>query len=213
MNRKNIEKIILSGVLTASILAVSAPVVSAQYTNDQPSTRTFLLDKKVLDPRSNKFVDNLSIDQFKFLPNQDVWYRIEFKNNKDYELTNIVGKDVLPNSMQFVSGDGVYDPTTNTVTVTIDKIAANSSRFWDIKARFVSGKGGVGMTSGCVNNYAEGKKDGEMMADYARVCVSDKVMGEVSELPRTGPASTLVLLGSLVAGAFGVRQIFFKKSA
>lgn len=201
----------IGGALVTSAIFGGVQTVNAQYAVEQPSTRTFLLDKKVLDPRTNKFVDNLSVDQFKFLPNQDVWYRIEFKNNKDYELTNIVGKDILPSGMQLVSGDGVYDPSTNTVTVTIDKIAPNSSRFWDIKARFVTGKGGVA-TAGCVNNYAEGRKDGEMMADYAKVCVGDQVMGEVSELPRTGPASTIVLIGSLVAGAFGVRQIFFRRS-
>lgn len=209
MNQKVLNSIIISGLLSVSTLSAFPQAVSAQYAPEQPQPRTFLVNKTVLDPRNNKFVDNLTVEQFKFLPNQDVWYRVEFKNVTGSELTNVVGKDVLPAGMQLVSGDGVYDPASNTLTVNIDKIAANSSRFWDIKARFVSGKGGV-MTVGCVNNYAEGRRGGEMMADYSKVCVSDKLMGEVSELPRTGPASTLVLLGSLAAGVFGISRMFRK---
>lgn len=205
------NKIIVSSILALTLFAAAAQNVSAQYAGEQPSTRTFLLDKKVLDPRSNKFVDNLSVEQFKFLPNQDVWYRVEIKNNTNSELTNVIGKDVLPAGMQLVSGDGVYDPATNTLTVTIDKIAPNSSRFWDIKARFITGKGGQIAGTACVNNYAEARKDGEMMSDYANVCVTDKVLGEVSELPRTGPAATIALIGAMVTSAIGGFLMLRKK--
>lgn len=212
MSQKNISKFLITGLVTANLLLAYPFSVRADYAGEQPQTRNFSIDKKVLDPRSNKFVDNLTVDQFKFLPNQDVWFRVEIKNNTSAELVNVVGKDVLPASMQLVSGDGVYDPASNTLTVTIDRIAPNSSRFWDIKASFVSGKGGVSMSTACANNYAEARKDNDVVSDTANVCVSDKVLGEVSELPRTGPAATAILLGSLFSSLTGGYLVLRKKA-
>lgn len=209
----NITKGLVAGLTVFIVLSNGAQAVWADYAGEQPSNRTFLVNKTVLDPRNNQFVDNLSIDQYKFLPDQDVWYRIEYKNITGNQIDNVIGKDILPAGMQFVSGDGVYDPGTNTVTVTVDHIAPYSSRYWDIKARFVSGKGGLPVDTGCVNNYAEGRRDSEMMADYASVCVSNKVLGEVSELPRTGPEIGLILAGSLMMALFGGYLMLRRRSA
>lgn len=199
--------------LLLSLLAISvAPMVDAQYAQAPVISKPIILDKRVLDPKSAQFVDNLVGEQYRFLPGQEVKFRIEVKNTGSGDLTNIILKDILPAGMSLGSGEGVYNASGNVLTVTVDRLRPGESKFWFITATMRGDKGGVVANLTCFNNKVEAWIGGEMVSDTASACVQSQVLGEVSELPVTGVASTLVIIGSVSLAGLGLLVVGSKLS-
>lgn len=194
-----------------SVLLLPTGVVNAQYGVSQPPSRQLLIDKKVLDPRNNQFVDNLIINQFLFLPEQEVKFRIEVRNTGQTDWQNISVRDVLPKEVTFVAGQGTYDTNTHILTFTINELKAGDSKFLDLTVK-VKSESELGFNVNCVSNLVEMSMDKSVQQDTASFCIQKKVLGVVSELPITGPKSMPILFVSTILFGLGVLSLWRFKS-
>lgn len=188
-------------VLPIIAWAVDPKLTSGQYALAQAPTVQVLVEKKILNPQNNQFVDNLSVDQFLFLPNQEVVFKLEVRNNTQSEIKNVTVKDILPVQTFFVSGDGQYDKGTNTIIFNIETLAPNSSKPFQFKAQV---KGADEITSNvmCVSNLAQmtvGGAGGMMGQDTANFCIQKQVLGAAQALPVTGPSYFNVIFPTSLA--------------
>lgn len=205
------KKIILLALFACFIM--SPGQVNAQFNPACPSvygakcpTGNLFIDKKVRNPQSGEFIESLSSNGPTFLPGQEVQFRIEVRNNGNAELQGIQVQDRLPDFVEFVSGPGNF--SNRTLSWTIDRLGAGEFRLFDVKVR-INGKGiADGIT--CLTNFSSAQKDQMSAQDSSVFCVQTKVLGVTSELPRTGPAQTgLVLLASV--GMLGASGFFYRK--
>lgn len=168
----------------------------AQYigaTTTQPA-RQFLVEKKILNPQNNQFVDNLNLEQQTFLPNQEVTFRITITNIIQSDLRNIVITDRLPDVLNFISTSfGSYDSATKTITLKIDSLKVGESKTFEIKAKIKPAEE-LSNNVTCQTNLARGMVNNMVEEDTASFCIQKQVLQTTPTLPTTGPAQTLEVM-------------------
>lgn len=100
-----------------------------------PKTPQFEINKTVQNPKTQVFVDNLSVSDPRFAPTQIVPFKITVKNTSDVAISNVVIKDILPDFVDFSGGIGNFDTNNKTLTITLDKLEANESRDFFVQAK------------------------------------------------------------------------------
>lgn len=162
-----------------------------------------VLNKKVFNPSSQTFVDNLGLSDHRFVSGEKVFFQIVAQNVGETSLTNVKLTDTLPQQLKLTSSSTVF---------TIASLVAGASEERQIQAEVVflstTPKGGSTL---CVVNTAEAKSDEEHDRDTAQVCVEQKAAGlpvkevlPVKQLPPTGPNDWALYLGaSLISGLAG----------
>lgn len=199
-------------------------------------TGNILIDKKVsksevVDTKGGKstnevYVDNLEINDFKYTPGSTVKFKLTVKNTGNTVLTNVTIKDIFPQYVQFVSGDGKFDANTKTFTANIKKLNAGETKELLLTGKVAQAQD-IPDSEGiiCVVNQATISSDGNNSAeDTAQFCIQKqkmetkgglKVAPSVSlkESPATGPEllGLAALLPSSLAG-YILRRKSLKKS-
>lgn len=182
-----------------------------QYGGGQicPENINFSIDKKVaLDKKGGtEFVDNLTINDARFNPNDTVTFQIVVKNTGTKRIENIDVTDTLPTFLNFVAGPGKYDPSTRQFTLRISKLDSGEEFKFTLTAQFATEANlpaNQGVT--CVVNEARASLNGQTATDTAQVCVSKsvviksvpspKVFGTVpmKQTPPTGPEAALAAI-------------------
>jgi uncharacterized repeat protein (TIGR01451 family) len=168
-----------------------------------PKVGQVLIDKKVLNPSTGIFVDNLGPSDPKYKPQQVVTFRLIVKNSGDQNLETVTVKDTLPQFVDFMSGPGEFDKKTGVLTFTVNNLAGGESQTMEIKARTVhpavlpESKNIV-----CPVNTVDAVAGDQKDHDESQFCIEKKQI--VPAVPKAGPESvvlTLVGLGSsLIAG-------------
>lgn len=169
----------------------------AQYIGaaTQP-TRGLLIDKKILNPQNNQFVDNLNLDQHTFLPNQDVIFKITVSNVIQSDLKNLTILDFLPSAvLNFVSAsEGSCDSPCKIVTLKVDSLKVGESKNIEIRTK-VKGENELGVNVSCQTNLGRVTANVNLVyEDTSTFCVSKQILGITKEIPKTGPTQTLPLL-------------------
>lgn len=198
-------------LLSFFFLALLVPSLAhAQYVPTQPIAAALFLEKKVLNPQTNTFENDLEAKEFLFLPDKDVVFRVEVKNTTQNTLSNLTLTDKLPSQVQFLSTSaGTYDSASHSIILNIENFAINDSRVLEIRTR-VKANDQIAANI-CPSNFVEAKASGLMEQRTSSFCISKQVLGVVQELPKTGPAANvLVALGSLFS--LGLSGYLFKKS-
>ncbi|MFH0937302.1 MAG: hypothetical protein V1808_03330 [Candidatus Daviesbacteria bacterium] len=194
MNKKLIT---LIPVFVFACLALLPVPTYAQYGGPEPViTRQFYVDKKIYNPNTQAFVDNLGRDQMLFQPGAEVLFRITVTNTGSEDLTSVVVTDHLPDILTSASG--------NTINFTIDTLKANTSQTFDIKAQ-VRGISEINANVICPSNLAEAKTGVLVNQDTSTFCVQKLVPTKggivAEELPKTGlPLVAWGLAGLLPVG-------------
>ncbi len=214
---KKMYKLLLALLLV--IGSVAAPAVAfAQYNPTCPSvygakcpTGNLFLDKKVKNPQTGELVESLSANDATFIPGQEVSFRIEVKNTSSGDLNNIQVQDKFPDFLEYVSGPANFDQSTRTITWNIDKLKQGEFKLFDIKGKIVEGKGFPNSGMSCLTNHSQAKTDQQIAQDTAVFCVQTKVLPATTELPKTGPKETALLMtvslwALLMAGYFYKQQ-------
>lgn len=177
----------------------------------------FTLDKKVLLPtKGGNYVDNLTINDFRFQIGNTATFKIIVKNTGDKKIDTLTVVDTLPEHVNFVSGPGSYNNNNRTITYTINNLekgATNEQTFAvTISNTLPSNQGIV-----CLTNQATATNNNGITArDTAGLCVEQNVTGvqptpapqvfqkvPVKNIPNTGP-EMLPLLGLIPAGLAGL---------
>lgn len=198
--------------LFLTLLPFSLPTSSfAQYVQyggvtTSQAPRQALVEKKVLNPQNNQFVDNLSFEQHTFLPGQDVVFRVTITNVIQTELKNLVVFDRLPDTLNFVSTSfGNYDPKNRTINFTIDSLKPGESKTFEIKTK-VRPTSELTSNVTCQANLARVTVNNMVDEDSASMCVSKEVLSTTSQFPTTGPNDTLPIL--LLSSLFSAISFF-----
>lgn len=159
----------------------------------QPA-RQVLIDKKILFPKNNQFVDNLNIEQHTFLPNQEIIFRVTVTNVIQSDLKNLQVSDKLPDVVNFVSASfGEFDTKNKTINFKIDNLKVGESKTFEIKTK-VKPEAELGGNVTCQTNLARVTVNNLVDEDTASFCVAKQVLPTTTEMPKTGPSNTLPLL-------------------
>lgn len=210
--------------VAVSLVALSmAPVVKADspyspyniYVGSPVATisRQISVNKQVKNPTNGQFVDNLNASTYRFLNNQEVIYRINVTNSGQTDLSGVSVTDALPAEVNYVSSPASYDQNTRRVNFTIPTLVAGQTYTLEYKAKVVAStnKGGVEQAA-CPVNTVEVRVNDLYAKDQAMICVGGEVLGEVQELPITGPKETMMILGGS-AILMGMSVYLFRKSS
>ncbi len=176
----------------------------------------FTLDKKVLLPtKGGNYVDNLTINDFRFQVGNTATFKIIVKNTGDKKIDTLTVVDTLPEHVNFVSGPGTYNNNNRTVTYTINNLEkgqSNEQVFTVTIANSLPSNQGIV----CLTNQAAATNNNGITAkDTAGLCVEQGVTTvqptpgpqvfqkvPVKNIPNTGP-ETLSLLALIPAGIAG----------
>lgn len=171
----------------------------AQYGGGEVCVKTgqLQINKEVFDPDQKKFIDNLGISSHKFVPGEEVTFKLKIKNVGDATFNKVQVTDNLPPHLERVTGDTSFEITNLTSGATEER---------DIKTRvvkadqFPNGKSII-----CEVNVAEAVSGGERDKDTAQVCLQAKVLGAVvpKALPKAGSENWLIAAVSIILLAIG----------
>ena len=175
-----------------------------------------VINKKILNPSTSVFVDNLGINDPKYQPGYIVNFRIEVTNNGDTNIPRVDMKDIFPAHVEFGSGPGNFDTKTKTLTFSIDNLAPNETRIFAVVGKVVAiNQIPANQSIICVVNQAIATtSEGAISQDNSQFCIERKVTATtkggfpvlspvpVYATPSTGPES-MVLFSLIPAGLTG----------
>lgn len=203
-------------VLSAILVLCSASSAHASYGSygsygaygTGAQNASLLVDKKVsLSSATTKggknkisFVDNLASNDPRFVPGQNVYFKIKVKNTSDVKQSNILVKDVLPAYLEPVNMPN-YDATTRTVVLTDNlSLEAGKGAIFTVNTKVV-GQDQLPTDQGvmCVYNKAYGSNTSVSDDDSAQFCIEKQVIG-VTTQPSAGPEYAMGLLALQMIG-------------
>ena len=206
--------------ITASADYGSSPCQPIYGGGDTCATTPQLeINKKVQNPKSTLFVDNLSVSDPRFSASQTVTFKITVKNASTEKLSNLTISDILPNFVDFVSGVGTFDSKTNTLTLKLDKLESNEVRDFYIQAKVKSNNSlPTDQNVTCIVNQSIIEVSGKKSQDNSQFCIEKSVPAPVNpattkgglkvfpptqaqKTPETGPEA--IALFGLIPSAIG----------
>nr|MBI5455394.1 DUF11 domain-containing protein [Candidatus Levybacteria bacterium] len=172
-----------------------------------------LVTKKVQNPTTHVFVENLGANYDKFNAGQEIKFQILVKNTGRVKLNNIEVKDTLPPYIELVKGFGTFDANTKTITFNIDKLEVNEVRTLELTAKIVEDSK-LPLDQGviCTLNYVAVQSGGDRSEDNSQFCIQRNVLSVTTPIvatPATGPE--MLPLISLIPG--GLAGFILRKRA
>lgn len=184
------NKSYLSIIFLLTFFSFVIPVKSYAGVSCQPiygggqtcvTTGNVIINKKVINPADNTFVDNLGINDPKYQPGFIVNFRLEATNTGNTTINRVDVKDIFPQYIEFSSGPGNFDQNTKILTFSMDNLAPNETRPFIVIGRVVSPAqlpAGNGIV--CVVNQAIAvTNDNGNSQDNAQLCIENKVPAPV----------------------------------
>lgn len=171
--------------------ALAAVRCETQYGGGETCVRTgqLQIDKEVWNPDTEKFVDNLGLSDHKFLPGDEIVFKLKIKNVGDETFSKVEVRDYLPELIDLTNGDIAFD---------INDLHAGDVREYEIKTKVVDAeKFPNDKTVVCEVNTSEVWSGDERDKDTAQVCLTTNVLG-VTALPKTGPAEIGIMAFGLL---------------
>lgn len=185
---------LLTLIMASAIFLTSKPVIFAQYTSGGGTSSCVVDDVQVRPMSQDKYMDNLSINQYIFKKGDLVEYQISIENQNASNQNNILVNFTLPNCFSLVFGPNQDKMVNNKLSWTIDELKAGEKKVYTVRAKVedkcVNGKKVAASLAVCSN----GGTDSDTSAVY---------VGAVP-VPDTGATDilvkTLLSVGVIVAG-------------
>lgn len=185
-----------------------------------PPELSYTINKQVQKPGTGKttkggqntgaeFVENLTINDPKFAPNDNVTYKITVKNTGKDTINGLNVTDTLPTELTFVSGPGKFDAASRTLTFNIDKLeSGKTAEFFIIaKVNENASNEAVFCPVNKVNAIDSARNAAE---DEAMICVNQpsvpvkvQTVPPMKQTPSTGP-ELYSLFALIPMGATGI---------
>jgi len=179
----------------------------------------FTVNKLVQKPGKGggDFVDNLTINDPRFSPGQNVTFKIVVENTGDTDISNLNVVDNFPQFLTFVAGVGSTNAGTSQVNFVIGTLKKGQKVEYLITAKTADASAlPNNQAVTCVtNNVTATSPDGQQASDNSQVCIEKSVLGvttpstpqifqkpTVNNIPSTGP-ETDVLFALVSSGALG----------
>lgn len=137
-------------IITALFLTVYTlffvPVASADlicqpiYGGGQTCTTAgnIVVNKKVADPVSGGFSENLGVNDNKFAPSQAITFEIKVSNTGTTMVSQIFVKDVFPRFVSFTAGPGNFDNNSKVLSFEVDNLNPNEIRAFTVTGTVAS---------------------------------------------------------------------------
>lgn len=180
-----------------------------------PQGKSFNIDKKILSlGKGESYVDNLSINDSKFLPGQNITFQITIKNTGNIKISDLSIIDTLPSGLTFSSGEGKWDSSSKKLSFNLNLDAGKSKTF-----TFVA-KIPNTQDSTCITNEVKATDSTGMSGnDTAQFCVQRNTTS--SQLPQVLPSQPIKqtpptgveTLGLLALFPSGVLGYFLRKKS
>jgi uncharacterized repeat protein (TIGR01451 family) len=204
---KNI-KLVLTFLFLFSILfsqkTLAAVRCESQYGGGEICIRTgeLQINKKVLNPEDNNWVDNLGAKDYHFAPGEIVKFKLEIKNVGDEKLKNINVRDLLPTYLNHYSGNLDFQ---------IEYLLAGESVEKELEAKIALSENFPNNNSLiCVINSAEAWSENEKDKDTSQICIEKKVLG-ITTFPDTGDSLGFFYLAFFIV--FGISGLIILNKA
>ena len=183
------------------------------------TTGNIVIDKKVLNPQTNSFDDNLGINDPKFQPLSTVNFQINITNTGNAEIKHIDVKDIFPEFLSFIGSPGNFDANTKTLSFGVDNLKSNETRTFAVVGKIVEASQ-LPVEQGvvCIVNQATATTSDAGTQDNVRFCIQKQVLGlqvasskagfpvvpapTITTTPATGPEG-LALFSLLPTGIVG----------
>lgn len=176
-----------------------------------PRPGQILIDKKVLNPATAIFVDNLGPTDPKYRPSQFVTFQILVKNSGDQSLSTVTVTDKIPQFVDFISGPGSFDSNSKTLSFTVKDLPGGISQLYTVKGRTVhqallpQGKNIV-----CPVNVVDAASDNQKDHDESQFCIEKEMV--VPLVPEAGPEHWILTFGGLttvlIAGVYLRKKVY-----
>jgi len=230
------KKTYLSIVFLLTVIVLGYPIKSYADTGCQPiygggqtcvTTGNIGINKTVMNPQTNQFVDNLNINDPRYQPGSTVTFQIAVTNTGNSNISRVNVSDVFPQYITFSSGPGNFDNNTKTLTFEVDKLSINETRTSTISAKIVDGFQ-IPISQGsvvCVVNQAIATNldnNSQTSQDNAQFCIEKVATSSgfptfpttnITVTPSTGPEmfGLISLIPTGIAGWFLRKKSFIKQ--
>ena len=218
---QNMKKLICYTIVLA-LWFLTLPFVSSTVSADEgcgaygtncDESSKLIIDKYIRDPRAKNdaYVDNLSYDDYRFSPGEDIIFKIVVKNTGTNILNNVKIKDIIPTVTNMIILSGEIRSEMREITKDWGSVGPNETREWYFRVR-VRPVGEIGNNVVCASPdginravvSADGVGDEE---DTSSFCVEKNIQGASSQ-PDTGAPLVILfsILGSVAAAGSVVRK-------
>jgi uncharacterized repeat protein (TIGR01451 family) len=181
------KKTYLSIIFSLAILSFVFPLKSFADTSCQPiygggqscvTTNNIVVNKTVLNPQTNQFVDNLNINDPKYQPGFVASFQISITNTGNNNISRVDVRDIFPQYVSFGAGAGTFDSNTNTLSFSLTDLAPNETRTYGIVGRIFNADQ-IPVAQGavvCVVNQAIAMINGTSVSqDNSQFCIEKKI--------------------------------------
>lgn len=90
--------------LALAVSVAATPASAQSYGTTTNPTESITIDKAVTRPGTDEYVDNLSVSDNRYSPNQDVWFRLTVKNTSDRDINSVHIVDTMPQYVDLIEG-------------------------------------------------------------------------------------------------------------
>ncbi len=162
-----------------------------------PRVGQVLINKSVKNPSTGVYVDNLGPADPKYRPLWTVTFRIVVNNSGDESLDKVTVTDRLPSYLDFMSGPGVYDAKSRTLTFDVYNLAGGTSQTFEIKARVSNVTLPADKSIVCPVNVVDAVTGAQTDHDESQFCIEKQMV--VPAVPKAGPENWLLSIAGLIA--------------
>lgn len=170
-------------------------------------TYSLIVDKMVgkpgtsQDANSYEYVDNLTVSDPRFKPDQIVFFKIKVKNTSTIKLVGMEVKDTIPYYLEPLEGPGSFDSTTRVATWNAGDFEVDQEKVFYMKMKVLP-QANLPQDKGlfCVTNYVKANSSNAFDDDTSQLCIEKQVVA-APKVPSAGPEFGLLLLAGNIFGA------------
>lgn len=184
------------------------------------STGDVTVDSKILNPDTNKFVDNLGVNDAKYKSGFIVTFQILITNNRKTVIKKVNIQNIFPQFVNFSSGPGSFDVNTKKLSFDVDNLTPSETRTFNILGK-IAGASQLSFPGNVIclaNQVIASVPDPALGQDNTQFCIEKSLPAiassttkggfpvyssvSVSSSPKTGP-EMLGLIALLPTGLIG----------
>lgn len=177
-----IKKISVLSVFIVLFVLISLSLVNLVHA--QAKSAEFTVNGLVLNPDTNTFVDSISDSEHKFVPGEEVTFKITVTNGSDHNYRAVLTKFIFSSYLQYTSGDGRYDVGAHTFHLTTTSLNSEETKSYTIKAIVRSDLTKYG-TACATNTTSAVNTDTMVSIDYTSLCVENINKNNIKEVKGT----------------------------
>lgn len=206
------KKFIAFLLFSISFLLTTNQVVGQYGQYGQPSqSYSILVDKMVGKPGTStdatvyQYVDNLSVSDPRFKPDQIVFFKIKIKNTSTTKIVGMEVRDTVPSYLDPLEGPGTYNSTTRKIVWNAGDFEVDEEKTFYLKMKVLS-QSNLPTDKGlfCVTNFVKATSSNAYDDDTSQLCIEKQVVS-AKKVPSAGPEMGLLLLaGNILGAGFGL---------